>query len=68
MSRPGFRSAAEAKCVREMVARGWQRVGRNGQGHQRLVWPATGAVLTIPGKGPEQLFAKVSGQARKLGG
>jgi hypothetical protein len=54
-----FRSKAEADMVRELTGRGWKAVGRNGTNHSRMLWPPTGAVLALPGKGDETLLARV---------
>lgn len=59
MSKLGFRSKAEAQCVRELTGRGWHIGGRNGQNHMLLVWPETGATLLIPGRGPSHFYVKV---------
>ena len=49
MSKPGYRSATESRYARILTARGWVRDGRDGWNHLRLVWPPSGAVVTLPG-------------------
>lgn len=66
MSKPGYRSATESRYARILTARGWVRDGRDGWNHLRLVWPPSGAVVTLPGCGPDQLFAKAMKSAEKV--
>lgn len=66
MSKSRFRSKEEAHIVRKLSSRGWKRIGRNGQNHERMVWPATGRSLCIPGTGPEHFYTKVLTTARRM--
>lgn len=66
MSKLRNRSKEEAECIRELSRRGWLRRGRNGQGHERMIWPALGVSLIIPGKGPRHFFVKVFTAAKRI--
>jgi hypothetical protein len=60
------RSKEERQIVRELTSAGWRRMGRNGQNHERMQWPASGRRLIIPGCGPEHFYVKVRMAARKI--
>ena len=68
MSKPGTRSKAEAEMIRELTARGWVRLGRNGMNHERMAWPETGARVLLPSTGPNHFYAKVRKAARGIEG
>jgi hypothetical protein len=44
----GMRTAGEARLVRALTARGWERLERSSKNHIRMRWPPTGYVTTIP--------------------